>query len=47
MQMTYSCSDFTDTIIDALGVEVPDESNGVESAELPWTFRGLRLQYRQ
>lgn len=25
--MTYSCSDFTDDIIDALGVDIPDESN--------------------
>lgn len=24
--MTYSCSDFTDTILDALGIEVPRES---------------------
>lgn len=25
--MTYSCSDFTDSIIDALNIEVPDESS--------------------
>jgi hypothetical protein len=25
--MSYSCSDFTDSIIDALRVEIPDESN--------------------
>lgn len=24
--MSYSCSDFADTIIDALGVTIPDES---------------------
>ena len=24
--MTYSCSDFTDTILDALGIDVPPES---------------------
>lgn len=24
--MTYSCSDFTDTILDALNIRVPDES---------------------
>jgi hypothetical protein len=25
--MTYSCTDFADSIINALGVEIPDESN--------------------
>ena len=24
--MSYSCSDFTDSILDALGIEVPEES---------------------
>lgn len=25
--MAYSCSDFTDSIIEALGITIPDESN--------------------
>jgi hypothetical protein len=25
--MSYSCTDFADSIIDALGVEIPEESN--------------------
>lgn len=25
--MTYSCSDFTDSVIEALGLEIPEESN--------------------
>lgn len=31
--MTYSCSDFTDTILDALGIQVPEEDSDSPSAQ--------------
>lgn len=36
--MTYSCVDFTDSILDALNIKVPEElwDNPKEQAELAW-----------
>jgi hypothetical protein len=31
--MSYSCSDFTDTILDALGIDVPEEDYDNPSAQ--------------
>ncbi|MBR0998793.1 hypothetical protein ABIF65_003724 [Bradyrhizobium japonicum] len=45
--MTYSCSDFTDSILDALKIEVPDESNDSPSDQADLALSEIeRLQQR-
>lgn len=46
--MTYSCSDFTDDIIEALKVEIPDEHNDSPSAQADLCLAEIeRLQKRE
>lgn len=47
--MSYSCSDFTDSIIDALGVDIPDESQDSPSdqADICLEEIGALIGFRQ